>query len=647
MDKQELVKQAKEAYYNGEEIMSDLEFDNLEKELGLENKSYIGTVSNPSYTVEHPFIMGSLSKVQIHQDKNGNIDWTQYFKVITEKYVHNYPLIITPKYDGCSFELHYKNGEIFASTRGDGMKGKDISHVIMWLVPDSFIANVKNNHLECDEFVLRGEVLIKKSVFESKYSDFANPRSFVAGLLGRDYESSLDEMIQDLNAVIYYCSFKDPETDEWVEIDWSDINDDSDLFPGFYMFFMYNGFKVSELETVYKDFSDYREKCEFALDGIVIKPVAQFRENSLTDERPKDCVAVKFIPQILRTKIVDIEWNLGKTNEWFPKAILEPVMMDGKVIRKASLHNWNFVSTHKCGIGSVVEISLAGDIIPYVYKIVATGLDYVRNTDIQVYYNIPDNNQVVTEESGIGHLMIGHLSEKETAKNEFVASAETLNLTNIGPKTAAKIWDALTNEVSWQNGYLTNICQLFDTNIQNLLIQCLGNSKSTRNIIKTLEDAVHVLTFAQVIESCNFTDCGTRLSNAISEAFGQYKVNEVMPSESHFAGFSSKGWKWFYDKSSPEWLKLMNLAVFFTANGENIYSKHSFKNSDSENLIIKVILTGGPDGMTKKEWLKNHPEYEETTKWSECKILFCNDLNSTSSKMKKAQNLGIEIKLYN
>ena len=61
----ELYNQAKEAYYNGQPIMEDFEFDELEKKLGLENKSYIGAKKNPSYTIEHPFIMGSLSKVQI------------------------------------------------------------------------------------------------------------------------------------------------------------------------------------------------------------------------------------------------------------------------------------------------------------------------------------------------------------------------------------------------------------------------------------------------------------------------------------------------------------------------------------------------------------------------------------------------------
>ena len=107
--KLELYWAAKEAYYNGEEIMSDLEFDQLEKELGLENKSEIGARHNPSYTVKHPIIMGSLSKVQIHKDKNGVIDWPTYYEQMTlyiKKSKSSNPMcIISPKYDGCSFEI--------------------------------------------------------------------------------------------------------------------------------------------------------------------------------------------------------------------------------------------------------------------------------------------------------------------------------------------------------------------------------------------------------------------------------------------------------------------------------------------------------------------------------------------------------------
>ena len=136
-----LYNAAKEAYYNGEEIMSDIEFDALEKELGLENKSYVGTRHNPSYTVRHPFVMGSLSKVQIHE-KNGAVDWYKHYKEVSgfvNKFSMNPPLIVTPKYDGCSFELYVNNNDVTISTRGDGKFGRDIYKHIIDKIPQSLL----------------------------------------------------------------------------------------------------------------------------------------------------------------------------------------------------------------------------------------------------------------------------------------------------------------------------------------------------------------------------------------------------------------------------------------------------------------------------------------------------------------------------
>ena len=98
----ELYNAAKEAYYNGEPIMTDYEFDELEKSLGLENKSYVGTRHNPSYTVEHPIIMGSLSKVQIKEAEDGSIDWAKYWEDVKSYINHthcfdthiNFPLVV-------------------------------------------------------------------------------------------------------------------------------------------------------------------------------------------------------------------------------------------------------------------------------------------------------------------------------------------------------------------------------------------------------------------------------------------------------------------------------------------------------------------------------------------------------------------------
>ena len=199
-EKLELYNKAKDAYYNGQEIMTDYEFDQLEKELGLENKSNVGSKNNPSYTIKHPFMMGSISKVQIHKDKEGNIDWDKYYTE-AKKYFGNKKLVITPKFDGCSFEVDIFNNLIQSiSTRGDGYWGKDITRHIAIFIPDEYVK--LGGH-----YTLRGEVLIKKDIFEKKYAEeFTNPRSFVAGVLGHDYnqfDPVLQERIMDLSIVIY------------------------------------------------------------------------------------------------------------------------------------------------------------------------------------------------------------------------------------------------------------------------------------------------------------------------------------------------------------------------------------------------------------------------------------------------------------
>ena len=106
----QLYKEAKDAYYTGEEIMSDIEFDELEEYLGLSNKSKVGARRNEKYTIKHPVLMGSLSKVQVKENKDGVIDWEEIVNDI-ESYIFKYnasSFIITPKYDGLSFEAVIK-----------------------------------------------------------------------------------------------------------------------------------------------------------------------------------------------------------------------------------------------------------------------------------------------------------------------------------------------------------------------------------------------------------------------------------------------------------------------------------------------------------------------------------------------------------
>ena len=224
MDKRELYDKAKEAYYNGEPIMTDAEFDQLEAYLGLENQGYIGTHHQKSYTVKHPFIMGSLSKVQIKEDDNHNVDWSGFQeKVMT--YLRksmgfgkeNWFYEVTPKYDGCSWEavIDHKGNLVSVSTRGDGEYGKDIK---VWFENEwktnyePYVMDYYRSALDEQSYfflkylVIRGECLVKTDVFMDKYSDeFTMPRSFVAGVLGQDWEDSdkQKEMRDDLSWVAY------------------------------------------------------------------------------------------------------------------------------------------------------------------------------------------------------------------------------------------------------------------------------------------------------------------------------------------------------------------------------------------------------------------------------------------------------------
>jgi len=420
----ELYTKAKEAYYNGESIMTDYEFDELEKKLGLENKSYVGAKHNPSYTIQHPYIMGSLSKVQV-KEKDGVVDWDGYWnevkRFICKNAAHNF--IITPKYDGCSFEAYFNHGKLTISTRGDGEFGKNIEKHIArkFNATHYYIAD------NCDEYTLRGEVLIKKDVFEAKYADFVNPRSFVSGVLNRDYSEDADfqAMLDDLSIVIYDVRVKADGI--WNDLDWADFKIDNTPDEFWSISLNEINFKV-----IYESFARYREKCPYALDGIVFKPVDNERMHNTTETRPKDCVAVKFMPMLQETEIIDMEWSVAKNGEMRPVIITNPVIMDGKSITRASAHNYGYLVDNKLGIGAKVILSLAGDIIPFIYKITDTtawDADIDRESTIEkIGLDRYGEYGKVIEFKQEGCHLYKLMSDDEVCEQKFIESASTLGI---------------------------------------------------------------------------------------------------------------------------------------------------------------------------------------------------------------------------
>lgn len=610
MDKLELYNKATEAYYSGQEIIPDYEYDALEEELGLKNKN-LGSSHSNAYTITHPFIMGSLSKVQVHNTGYFNEYFQEVNKYIRRHHNWSVPCIITPKYDGCSFEVIYSKGQIIqASTRGDGTMGKDITQLIQLL----FTKNKVELPLEDKNYCFRGELLIKKATFAMKYAEeFKNPRSFVSSLVNADWGDQLIPRVYDLSFVIYDTSYQDSKG-IWVEYDWKTSRSLKKFIPN-YAWVQQIG-TPRELQEVYDAFLKYREeRCPYSLDGIVIKPDYSYRYK-VRKEYPDDCVAIKFKPMLQETTVDAIEWKLGKTHELIPTIIVRPVLMDGKKIMRASAHNYGYLIDNKISVGTKLILSLAGDIIPYIYKVtdskafskdnigIAGMGQYVYVKGCHLYYN-PSTN--------------------EKNKLKFINSALSLKIPDIGESTAAEIFD----NVRWRTKDKPyNILCLKP----HTIFKALGRGKRAKNVLESFSKMRLKVTLAEVIQSCNFESCGPKVAQQI--------VNQLLGQPYNYAHLPEKAYKWAKDTDSPEYKEL--LQVLFNM---------SMSLRDFEKVIpkqgIPIIMTGKPTKYsTKAEFLQAHPEYIETSSWSEVKVVFTNSPESNSGKMKKARERGIEIQLY-
>lgn len=630
---EQLYTEAKEAYYNGQPIMDDYEFDELESELGLENKSYIGSKHNPSYTIKHPFIMGSLSKVQIKRNDLGNVDFETYFNEITKylnvsnKFKNNeFSVIATPKFDGCSFEAIINKREIVSiSSRGDGEYGKDLyNHLFEHVKKTTDFLNTYYIN-----YIIRGEVVINKSIFEKKYSDFVNPRSFVSGILNRDFceDQDFKSMINDLSIVVY--DIRENEQSIYFDKDFQNLE-----YPSKPTYYKEMVLTKTNFEQIYNDFSKYREICEYALDGFVIKPIESYRINNTSSIRPKDCVAVKFIPMLEETVVEDIIWSSKKTDEMIPVIKVRPVIMDGKQITKASAHNYGYLKDNRISIGTKVILSLAGDIIPYIYKVTDT-----------TAFSLSKMNLPLGEFEGqytvSGCHLYKQLSEVEQKQKNFKNSALSLNIPGLGESLIDKIFEYIKETYKGDEFFGVeerpipdNILCIKDVDIERAL-----GGKTGTNIKKEFNNLLVNITLKDIIASLSIEGCGPKVIEQIEKHLLFYSGD--------FTHLSSAAYEWINDYNSFEYCELMKIMNHLNKTFDDFKEIINENNKTNNIEQIPVILTGEPNNyISKGEFLKLHPEYKLTGSWKEVKIVFTNSLDSNTGKMKKAKEKNIEIRLY-
>ena len=592
---------AREAYYNGEEIMPDAEFDALEKKLGMENRLIGASSTSNNYTVPHPFIMGSLKKIQVHQTS----DWSDLYKQLPDV-LKKHSVIVTPKYDGCSFEMVIKHGQLFSvSTRGDGNWGKDIYHLMKTMLTKH---PINFRVFRPYEFVLRGEILISKDVFERKYAkEFKNPRSFVSGMVNSDYDvfnKAEFKKASDLEYVIYdYRYIKDNKLVDLDDKDLAYLIGKTDIpYPETHIFS--DGLLMTSFNEIYGTMLKFRSTYKFPLDGFVIKPCSNYRKQ-VPIEYPNDCIAIKFEPMVAETTVVNIHWNLGKSGEYYPTLQVEPVVLDGKTITNVSGHNYGFLIDKIIGIGSKIVISLAGDIIPFIYKVKTFGETLP----------LPDGPFTIKDCHAYADL-----SKEQDVRNKFLNSCEILSVPGLGPALSEQLYDYVRKN---HKIVCSNILRLKPKTIKRAIPTLLGEKISVEftNILKNI-------TLAKVIQTMCLDSQGPKVCSILERI--------ILTGEGKLPNYKTE---WVLSEDSKEFRKLHRLLHSI---GKELKDFHL-----EESNQVPCILTGSPKQYkTKAEFLNAHKEYKETSSFKEAQVVFTGDINSTSSKMVKAKKLGITIKEY-
>lgn len=528
---EELVKKILEcdkAYYeDNQPLVSDAEYDHLvsicksleAKYSELAENSILtkvsGKVSEKFKKVEHKIPM--LSLANIFEDKEVPEFITKIQKYVKINY---FPEIVAElKIDGLSFSTIYKDGKLHvASTRGDGAYGEDVTENIKRI--SGFPQKIKT---DLQVLEVRGEIFISKKDFKKLNQNqqllgkqlFSNPRNAAAGSLRQ-----LDSNITAERPLKYFVYSVGEKTIDLANNQWQLLKELEDI--GFCVCPHRNLCKSEEeILEFYNDTKLARESLEYEIDGIVYK-INDFilaERLGVVGRTPRFAVAHKFPAEIAKTKLIDIEIQVGRTGAITPVAILAPVNISGVVISRASLYNFDEIERKDIRIGDVVAIQRAGDVIPKIMSVSlaerdASCAEYIIPTNCPVCKSLlvkEENNAVTRCENGLlcgaqAYERLVHFVSKPCLDIEGLGKKQIEFLLSNGYirgpldiltfKTNTKL-EELRNEVGWGDKSVDNLLKAIELSknitlerfIFSLGIRYIGeiSSKILTNIYKTAD----------------------------------------------------------------------------------------------------------------------------------------------------------------
>ena len=518
-----LLNKARDEYYiNNNPTLSDNEYDSLIRELeDLENKYpdlvlphsptlEVGAASKLSNLEKVEYVVPMLSLADVF-----NYDEVREFFGRVEKDGYHPTYVCELKIDGISSSAKYIGGNfVLGATRGNGFIGENITENM------KTIASLPKRLAQPLDIEVRGEVYMSDDVFNNinekrilnGEEPFKNPRNATGGSL-----KQLDANItKERKLDTFDYTLVDPEK--------YGITRQSDALE--YMASL--GFRVNpnykvcanieEVIDYLKEWEEKRKTLGYATDGVVIKinEFALCNEIGRTVKSPKWAVAYKFPALEVETKLLDIIYTVGRTGNITPNAVLEPIMIAGSLVSRATLNNEDYCKEKDIRIGDIVSVRKAGEIIPEIVKVISERREPGLKPFKMIEFCPVCGSPLVRKEGEASHFCLNENCDgRKLANIIYFASKPCMNIETLGEKLCEDLY---------KRGFLRSVVDIYDLYLhRNSLVNIEGlGEKSIDTLLSNIE-ASKQNGFERVLAALGIRFVGGKVAKILAKNYASLK----------------------------------------------------------------------------------------------------------------------------
>ena len=627
----EKLREASRAYYQEDrEIMSNVEYDALYDTLSaLEKETGIVLADSPTVNVGYEAVE-QLPKEE-HERPMLSLDKTKEREALRE-FIGEHPTLLSWKLDGLTIVLTYENGELIkAVTRGNGIVGEVITNNAR------VFKNIPLKISFKGRLVLRGEAIITYSDFEKinetigdADAKYKNPRNLCSGSV----RQLNNEITAKRNVRFYAFSLVSAEGVDFrnsreVQFRW--LNE--------------QGFEVVEYRKVTAEtldeamdyFAEAVTTNDFPSDGLVAlyDDIAYGESLGTTAKFPRNAMAFKWADEMRDTRLLEIEWSPSRTGLINPVAIFEPVELEGTTVSRASVHNISIMKELKLGIGDTIRVYKANMIIPQI----AENLTGSGNAPIPHTCPACGQETVVKKENDVECLFCVNpeCPAKKIKSFGLFTSRDAMNIDGLSEATLEKFI---------ARGFIHDFGDIFEiSRYKDEIVEMEGfGQKSYDNLMESLERAKET-TLPRVIYSLGIANIGLANAKVICRHFDNdldrirhASLEEVSDIDTIGPVIAENLVAYFRDEDNDR--RLDHLMSFLHIQEDSPKQEQIF---EGMNFVITGSLVHFENRSEAKELIESLGGKVTGSVTKKTNYLINNDIQSNSSKNKKARELGIPI----